>query len=194
MNRNARAILCTLLIVAAPLVPVLANTTPPDPLAAAQSEMNDAIEHVVRIINRPVDPLPLEEGPGVGHFSPGWFHEGAIKPDFNTVDIRNTQEFPYDRFAYVTSDLNPGEMFPADDLEFNSMTKYFYTDRSVPKRRLTEAEMDEVNSLYRVIGRDEAIIESLKHPRPNAPRLLMLVVILAPTLLFLMWPRKKKKA
>jgi hypothetical protein len=35
------------------------------------------------------------------------------------------------------------------------MTKYFYTDRSVPKKRLTEAEMLEINRLYRIIGHDE---------------------------------------
>jgi len=168
--------------------------TPRDQIAAAQTEMNTAIQKVATIVNQPVNRFPLEEGPRVGHFSPGWFHEGAIKPDFNTVDVRKTQEFPYERFTYVTSDVNPGEMFPANDLEFNSMTKYFYTDRSVPKKRLTEAEMEEINNLYRVIGRDEAIIGSLKRPHPDVSRLLMIVLVLAPTLLFLIWPKKKKKA
>jgi hypothetical protein len=168
--------------------------TPQQQIAAAQTEMNETINHVARIVNQPVTHLRLEDGPGIGHFSPGWFHEGAIKPDFNTVDVRKTQEFPYERFTYVTSDLNPGEMFPANDLEFNSMTKFFYSDRSVPKKRLTEAEMLEINQLYRIIGRDEAIIGLLKYPHPDSARLLMIVIVLAPTVLFLMWPRKKKKA
>jgi hypothetical protein len=40
-------------------------------------------------------------------------------------------------------------------LEFNAMTKYFYTDRSTPKKRLGQAEMAEVNRLYRIIGARE---------------------------------------
>ena len=59
------------------------------------------------------------------------------------------------RSQYVTSDLNPGVVFPGKELEFNSKTKYFYMDRSLPKKKLTEAEMLEINRLYRVIARDE---------------------------------------
>jgi hypothetical protein len=47
-------------------------------------------------------------------------------------------------------------MFLGKELEFNAMTKYFYVDRSLPKKRLSEAEMIEINSLYRIIGEDEA--------------------------------------
>ena len=46
-------------------------------------------------------------------------------------------------------------MFVAGELEFNAMTKYFYTDRTVPKKRLSKAEMVEINGLYRIIGQDE---------------------------------------
>jgi len=52
----------------------------------------------------------------------------------------------------VTSDVNPGVVFVGPELEFNSMTKYFYVDRSLPKKKLTEAEMLEINRLYRIIG------------------------------------------
>ena len=86
-------------------------------------------------------------------FSPGWFHDGAAKPDFGAVDVRATQEFPYHGFVYVTSDLNPTEMFVASELEFNAMTKYFYADRTLPKKRLSKAEMDEINGLYRAMVR-----------------------------------------
>jgi len=41
----------------------------------------------------------------VAVYSPGRFHPGATKPDFSTVDIRATQEFPYD--GNVTSDVTP---------------------------------------------------------------------------------------
>ena len=46
-------------------------------------------------------------------------------------------------------------VFLGKELEFNSKTKYFYTDRSLPKKKLSEAEMLEINRLYRVIARDE---------------------------------------
>lgn len=112
-----------------------------------------ARQHVIEIVNRPVNHWPRSQQAGV--FSPGWFHPGAVKQDFNTVDVRATQQFPYDTYSYVTSDLNPSEMFAGRDLEFNTMTKAFYLDRTLPKRRLSEAEMLEINRLYRIIGQAE---------------------------------------
>jgi hypothetical protein len=117
------------------------------------AEITRAEQRVTAIVNQPITHLP-RTGP-VGLFSPGWFHPDAIKPDFNNVDIRATQEFPYVRYNHVSSDVNPSEMFDGSELEFNAMTKYFYTDRTLPKKRLSDTEMVEINSLYRVIGRDE---------------------------------------
>jgi hypothetical protein len=115
------------------------------------AETARAEQRVIEIVNQPITHLP-RSGP-VAVFSPGWFHPGAKKPDFNNVDIRATQEFPYD--GHVTSDVNPSEMFVGSQLEFNQMTKYFYTDRTLPKKRLSDTEMAEINGLYRVIGQDE---------------------------------------
>jgi hypothetical protein len=129
-----------------------ANAKQPD-IATLNADAAQAKQRVIEIINQPVTHLPRTRAAGT--FSPGWFHPGAITPDFNTVDVRTTQEFPYDSYSYVTSDLNPSEMFIGSELEFNAMTKYFYTDRTLPKKRLSEAEMIEINSLYRIIGRDE---------------------------------------
>jgi hypothetical protein len=55
-------------------------------------------------------------------------------------------------------------MFRGRDLEFNAMTKHFYTDRSVPKKRLTEEQMVEINRLYRVIA--SSVVST---PRPQPP-------------------------
>jgi hypothetical protein len=141
----------------------------PDPeketkIAALNKEMEQAIEQVKKIINQPV--LRYARGPGlkVTVYSPGWFHEGAMKPDFNKVDVRQTQEFNYDPHPYVTSDLTPGVVFKGTDLEFNAMTKYFYTDRSVPKKKLTQPEMLEINRLYRTIGKCETELAALTTP------------------------------
>jgi len=131
-------------------------TNPPASSADVKVELADAIAKVKGIVNQPVTRLPAPEEGTVSTFSPGWFHEGAIRPDFNNVDVRTTQELTYATHKYVTSDLNPGVVFLGAELEFNSMTKYFYTDRSLPKKKLTTAEMLEINRLYRIIGEDEA--------------------------------------
>jgi len=121
-------------------------------IGGANAESARATARVIEIVNQPVTHLRLS-GP-VAMFSPGWFHAGAQKPDFDTVDIRATQELLYSGASHVSSDLNPTEMFIGGELEFNAMTKYFYADRTLPKHRLSDSEMDEINGLYRVIGRD----------------------------------------
>jgi hypothetical protein len=121
--------------------------------AQLDAEAAQARQRVIEIVNKPITHLPRTDQATV--YSPGWFHPGAEKPDFNTVDVRATQQLIYGSGGYVTSNLNPNEMFIGGDLEFNAMTKYFYTDRTLPKARLSEAEMLEINRLYRFIGRDE---------------------------------------
>ncbi|MGX8008371.1 hypothetical protein ACVDG8_004805 [Mesorhizobium sp. ORM8.1] len=120
-------------------------------IEALNGETAQAQQKIVAIVNQPI--THLARSGAVSVFSPGWFHEGAIKPDFNTVDIRSTQELSYQ--GNVTSDIDPNEMFVGSELEFNAMTKYFYTDRSLPKKRLSEREMVEINGLYRVLGHNE---------------------------------------
>jgi hypothetical protein len=129
--------------------------------AVLEAQMKNAIQEVQRIVNQPVTRLARTPEMKVATFRPGWFHEGAAKPDFNSVDVRATREVPYDQHQYVTSDINPGVVFVGRELEFNSMTKYFYTDRSVPKKKLSETEMLEINRLYRVIGRCEQELAKL---------------------------------
>jgi len=141
-------------------------------IVALNAEMNAAIQQVRKIVNQPVARLFRDSGmQQVSDYGPCWFHEGARKPDFNNVDIRTTQEKNYDSRPYVTSDLNPGVVFRGRDLEFNGNTKYFYTDRSVPKKKLTEPEMLEINRLYRIIGHCEEQIALLQKPesRSDAP-------------------------
>jgi hypothetical protein len=146
------------------------SPTPTQPLpprqqvAAWRKEQNDAVARVQSIINQPVQPVARTKDMQVTMFGPPWFHPGATTPDFNNVDIRKTQETPYAAFPYVSTTLNPGLAWVGSELEFNSMTKFFYTDRSVPKKKLTEQEMLEVNRLYRIIGRTEQQIIDLHLP------------------------------
>jgi hypothetical protein len=127
----------------------------PTNMAALQAEMDQAKTRVRQIVNQPVTRLVRQRGMQVRVFSPGWFHEGAGHPSYSTIDVRTTQERIYDQLGYVSSELNPGFVFIGPQLEFNSQLKYFYTDRSIPKKKLTDAEMVEINRLYRIIGRCE---------------------------------------
>lgn len=125
-----------------------------DSEAAIQAEMDQAMEQVRRIVNQPVTRL-MGRYTQAAVFDDGWFHEGMHKPDFNNVDVRTTQQLIYDKYPYVTSKLNSGVVFMGPQLEFNPSTKYFYEDMSLPKKKLTEAEMVKINRLYRIIGRCE---------------------------------------
>ncbi|MFZ2639412.1 MAG: hypothetical protein WA117_00380 [Verrucomicrobiia bacterium] len=132
----------------------LAAASSTDSAAATRAEMEQTMEQVRRIVNQPVTRL-MGRNTRAAVFDDGWFHEGAGKPDFNNVDVRTTQQLIYDKYPYVTSKLNAGVVFMGPQLEFNPNTKYFYADLSLPKKKLTEAEMLEINRLYRIIGRCE---------------------------------------
>ncbi|HEX3952353.1 MAG TPA: hypothetical protein VHW90_02190 [Stellaceae bacterium] len=171
-------------------------------IAAAQAKLDNAIAQVKAIVNRPVDHLTRTPDMRVGVFSPGWFHEGAIKPDFATVDIRATQELIYAKYTYVTSDLTPGEVFIGDQLEFNSMTKYFYVDRTVPKARLSESEMLQINQLYRTIAQSTRQLEQLKGSNSGWPftqisEFSLGVILVVTALIFgglcLLWPILRRR-
>ena len=136
-----------------------------DQIAAIKARKNDAIFRVQDIVNQPVTRLKRTPDMHVSEY-PYWFHQGATTPNFDTVDVRTTQEMQYDGFQYVSSDLNPGVVFVGHELEFNPMTKYFITDRSVPKKKLTEAEMEEINRLYRIIGHCDQQLDDLLDPEP----------------------------
>jgi len=130
---------------------------PPD-LSNPQAALDDAMARVKRIVNQPVTTLRMTDDMDVFVLSENWFHPGAMRPDFNNVDIRPTQDLFYAQHHYMSSPANPGLCFLGSELEFNSMTKFFYTDRSLPKKKLTEAEMLEINRLYRIIGQCETKI------------------------------------
>lgn len=146
-----------------------AGTNVVDQVAALKLDLTNAFAAVQKIVNQPVQAYRRTSDMQVSIFRPGWFHPGAPRPDFNHVDIRQTREEDWGKLTqWVTSDLNPGVVFRTADLEYNPMTKYFYTNRSLPKRRLTEAEMVEINRLYRIIGHSEDEILRLEMPAETA--------------------------
>ncbi len=130
---------------------------------ALNLEMTNAMDQVRTIVNQPVIRIARVPGMLVGK-GKDWFDVAVVKPDFDHIDVRLSQVFPYTNYDYVTSDLNPGVVFLARDLEFNHYLKYFYTDYSLPKKRLTEPEMLQINRLYRIIGHCQQQLEVLQEP------------------------------
>ena len=136
-----------------------------DQIAALQLQLTNAWHQVEAIVDQPVQAYRFDPTYHVSIYNQGWFHPGASTPDFNHVDVRQSQQFVYTA-PWVSSDLTPNMMFRGSDLEFNAMTKLFYTNRDLPKKRLTEAEMLQINSLYRTIGHCQTEIDRLQNPNP----------------------------
>jgi hypothetical protein len=139
-----------------------------DQIAALQLQLTNAWQQVETIINQPVRAYRRDPGYDVSVYGPGWFHPGAETPDFNNMDVRKSQQLIYTA-TWVSSDVTPNMMFRGSDLEFNAMTKLFYTNRSLPKKKLSEAEMLQINSLYRTIGHCQSEIAHLQNPLPQNP-------------------------
>jgi hypothetical protein len=180
MRRNAMIALALIALILILVVGRIVGWAWPE-MERLKADEAQARQSAIAIINQPVTHLPRT--PEAEVFSPGWFHARAIEPDFNTADIRQSQEFPYANATYVTSDVNPDEMFMGKELEFNAMTKYFYADRSIPKKRLSESEMLEINLLYRTIGHDR---QALAKPQAAiAGAFLMALLLVAAPFLFI---------
>ena len=133
-------------------------------IASLKMEFAKTVKQVVDIVNQPVTRLPPAAGMTIGTFPDGWFHPGAALPNFDKDDVSRTQDsslYVGHGYDFVTSPLNPGVVFPVDDLAFNSQTKIFYQDLSTPKKKLSEAELRQINALYRIIGRDGRTLRAL---------------------------------
>jgi hypothetical protein len=138
--------------------------------AELKTQLERAVDRVKELVNQPVASFPVGPDDHPALFRPGWFHPGAGTPDFDHVDIRTSQDCaPYAKWPFVTSDLNPGIMFQGSAVEFNANTKLFYGDRSLPKKKLSEAEMVEINGLYRTIGDCLARLRRLPETGGAAP-------------------------
>jgi hypothetical protein len=142
-----------------------------DDVAGARAKLNDALDKVRAIVNQPVESFPMTEELKYQTpvYKPGWFHPGAVVPDFNVIEVEKTQETNYAKNEWVTSDLTPDRVFRGADLEFNAMTKLFYVDRTLPKKKLTMDEMKQIDLLYRKIGIYAAYLQRLGHPWTPAP-------------------------
>ena len=124
---------------------------------AAQAEFDATTRQVQAIVNQtPPTALPPQGSTEVYWYN---FDPGAIKPDFNVADVVTGREAWSGDFVYMKT--RPGVFYRAADCEFNPQTKFFFTDRNVPKKKLTDAENREIVRLYRILGKDETIINTL---------------------------------
>jgi hypothetical protein len=128
-----------------------------------KGQLNDAVAKVRTIINQPVPFVEATPQMGLGY---GFFHEGAQRPDFNTVDVRQSQQDVYDSYTLISWEGNRDKAWVGTDIEFNPMTKMFYEDRSLPKKKLTSDEMIEIDRLYRIIGQCEQQLAQLGYKGP----------------------------
>lgn len=138
--------------------------TPQERIAALRLEERRAVHRVVEIVNQPLEQYPITRDMTVGQWGDIWFHPGAETPDFDNVDVTKFEDdknYVGKPFEYATSNMNHGIAFRLSDMGFNSKTKMFYTDRTIPKKRLTFEEMQEINRLYRIIGRCNSELQSL---------------------------------
>jgi len=138
-------------------VPKISNQTaqPAASVDALEAQLKDAVDHVNVIVNQPVPYVPRtqENWSQCSYFPDAWFHPGAATPDFANADVRKTQETSnYEGYAYASSVFTPDRAYISSEIAFNSQTKMFYQDRTVPKKKLTDDEMLEINRLYRIIA------------------------------------------
>ena len=133
---------------------------------AAQSEYDLTTRQVQAIVNQ----TPPTVVPPRGSTEVYWslYDPGAIKPDFNVADVVTGREAAKGDYTYMK--VRPGVFYRSTDCEFNPQTKFFYTDRSVPKKKLTDAENQEIVRLYRTLGKDETILTTLSQRLARAPQ------------------------
>ncbi len=121
----------------------LATETP-----ATRAAMAAAVQRIRIIVNQV--PPAVAKPAGAESWNYG-FHPGAAKPDFDHTDIVSGREFwPHD---YIDMQGNPDVYYRGADCEFNSQTKFFYSNRDLPKKRLSDAEYQELVRLYRFVGK-----------------------------------------
>ena len=145
-------------------LPAVAES-PADRIATLKKEKDDAFFRIQDIVNQPLTHLKPTPDMVAKNFT-DWGGHDFLTPDFDTVDVRTTQQKMFDGYQYVTCNLNPGEVFIGNELEFNEMTKIFYNDFTVPKKKLTETEMLEINRLCRIIGSCNRQLDELENPEP----------------------------
>ena len=124
--------------------PLFRQSAPEANIVAVKQQLDATVRRIVEIVNQDVPAYKRQSGMRLFEC---YYHDGATRPDFGNVDVRATRETPYNSYEYILWKGREDVVWSTKDLEFNPMTKYFYVDRSVPKKKLTDSEMEEINRL-----------------------------------------------
>ena len=153
--------------------PTLQQATPDKVLAGMQAkaasttrvEFDKTTRQVQGIVNQVPQIVTPPAGAQTSHYG---YHPGAEKPDYNSENLLATRELW--NGEYINMDEAPGVFYRAADCEFNPQTKYFYTSRKVPKKRLSDTEYKELTRLYHLLGQQEKAIAEVPAPTKDAER------------------------
>lgn len=162
-----------------PAIAALARTTlplaTPDKVAAGAKEKAvktarvdfDKTTHQVQGIVNQTPAIVANPPPGaeVFHYL---IHDGANPPDYKAENLQGTRELWKGQYVYMED--APGVYYRGADCEFNAQTKYFYLNRKVPKKRLTDAEYQELTRLFRQLGQQEKAVADAAPPAGLADR------------------------
>ena len=122
----------------------------PEP-PATRGDLDAAVARIRAIVNQV--PAPVIKPRGAESWTSG-FHPGAIQPDFDHVDLLRERQVLSTQ-PYMEMQGAPNVFYRGDDCEFNPQTKFFYTNRELPKKKLSDAEYGELTRLYRFVGKCE---------------------------------------
>ncbi len=154
--------------------PVLAGAAPDKVLtglqgkaaAAARGEFDKTTRKVQAIVNQtpPIVPKPADDAE-VYHYS---YHPGANAPDYDAENLLATREIWKGEYAYIEG--VPNVYYRSAECEFNPQTKYFYTSRTVPKKKLSDAEYGELTRLFHLLGQQQKAMANVPPPTADAER------------------------
>jgi len=129
--------------------------------ALLKLSLRQAELRIQAIVNQPIPPMERTRTMRVWTYPRHWYDGGPIRPNFAMADIRTTQKAMYDEYEYVRSESNADWIYRGRDLEYNALTRYFYNDMTLPKKKLSETEMVEINTHFRTIARCERELAAL---------------------------------
>jgi hypothetical protein len=144
----------------------------PTSVSEARRKLETALASAREIINQPVQGTPVTpqmlKQSAEQHLA-GWDYLPAQTPNFIDAHIEDTQWLDTLGADWVTCNLTPGLAFRAKDLETNVQTRFFYTDLTLPKKRLSAEEMAQLDVIYHQIGMYAAYLQRAGHPWTPSP-------------------------
>ncbi len=132
----------------------------------ARADFDKTTRQVQGIVNQ--TPPVVVKPPGATEVYGYGYHPGANRPDYNANNLQSTRELWKGEYVYINE--VPGVYYRSADCEFNPQTKYFFTSRNVPKKRLSDAEYQELTRLYHLLGQQEKAIADATPPAGQAER------------------------